>query len=224
MPAPVVVLALWLLFAGTHMALSSLRLRPRLVAAAGERAFLGLYSLVALAIFTALFWFYLDHRHQGALLWATPVGAAGRWAIYALQALAWTMIAAGLAQPSPVVMGLPEERRPKEPRGVQHLTRHPVFMGLGLFGALHLVVNGFASDALFWAGFPIFALIGSAHQDRRKRVTLGEPYRAWCDATPFLPFTGRETARGLREMGPLPTAIGVALAIAFRLLHGPLFH
>jgi len=224
MSAPVAILVLWLLFAGTHMGLSSLRLRPRLVAAAGERAFLGLYSLVALAIFTALFWFYVVHRHQGDLLWSTPIGVAGRWAVYALQAVAWTLIAAGLVQPSPAAMGVPEERRPKEPRGVQRLTRHPVFMGLGLFGALHLVVNGFASDVLFWAGFPVFALVGSAHQDGRKRVTLGEPYRAWCEATPFLPFTGRETARGLREMGMLPIAIGVGLAVVFRLLHGPLFH
>ena len=224
MSAPVVIVALWLLFAATHMGLSSLRLRPRLVAAAGERAFLGVYSLVALGVFTALFWFYIDHRHQGSLLWSPALGRAGLWAIYALQAVAWSMIAAGLAQPSPVAVGLPEERRPKEPRGVQRLTRHPVFMGLGLFGALHLVANGFASDAAFWAGFPLFALVGSAHQDRRKRVTQGEPYRAWCAATPFLPFTGRETARGLREMGPLPIAIGVALAVVFRLLHGPLFH
>ena len=107
---------------------------------------------------------------------------------------------------------------------MQRITRHPVFMGLGLFGALHLVANGFASDAVFWAGFPIFALVGSAHQDQRKRATLGDPYRAWCDATPFLPFAGRETARGLREMGPIPIAIGIALAVVLRLLHGPLFH
>jgi len=224
MSAPVVILALWLLFAATHMGLSSLRLRPRLVEALGERSYLGVYSLVALGVFTALFWFYLAHRHQGALLWTPANGHAGLAAIYLLQAVAWTMVAAGLAQPSPAAMGVPEERRPKEPRGAQRITRHPVFMGLGLFGALHLVANGFASDAVFWAGFPLFALIGSAHQDRRKRVTQGEPYRAWCEATPFLPFTGGETARGVREMGLLPIAIGVALAVGFRLLHGPLFH
>jgi uncharacterized membrane protein len=224
MSAPVVIASLWLLFAATHMGLSSLRLRPRLVTALGEQPFLGAYSLIALAVFTALFWFYIVHRHQGAELWALPLGNAGLAAIYVLQAVAWTLVAAGLVQPSPAVVGLPEERRPSQPRGVQLLTRHPVFMGLGLFGLLHVLVNGFASDAVFWAGFPIFALIGSAHQDRRKLVTQGAAYRAWCAATPFLPFSGRDTARALRELGVLPVAVGIALAVVFRLLHGPLFH
>jgi len=222
--APAVIALLWILFAGSHMALSSLGLRPRLVGAIGERAFLGVYSLVALAIFTALFWFYIAHRHQGALLWALPLGGAGLWAIYALQAAAWSLVAAGLVQPSPVTVGLPEERRPKRAVGVHLLCRHPLFMGLGLFGALHLLVNGFASDAVFWAGFPLFAVIGSRHQDQRKLATQGAAYRAWYDETPFLPFAGRATARGLREMGPVPIAVGVALAAVFRWLHGPLFH
>jgi uncharacterized membrane protein len=97
-------------------------------------------------------------------------------------------------------------------------------MGLGLFGALHLCVMGFASDVAFWAGFPLFAVIGCAHQDRRKLATGGDAYRAWHADTPFLPFTGRATLRGLRETSPLVIAIGVALATGMRLLHAPLFH
>jgi uncharacterized membrane protein len=106
---------------------------------------------------------------------------------------------------------------------VHLLTRHPVFMGAGIFGALHLLGMGFASDVAFWAGFPLFALIGCAHQDRRKLATEGADYRAWHERTPFLPFTGRETLRGLRELSPLAIPIGVALATVLRLLHGPLF-
>ena len=107
---------------------------------------------------------------------------------------------------------------------MQRITRHPVFMGLGLFGALHLVANGFASDAVFWAGFPIFAAIGCAHQDHRKLATQGEAYRRWQAGTAFLPFSGSGTWRGLRELPRLAIPIGVALAIGLRLLHGPLFH
>lgn len=224
MSATFVVVALWLLFAASHMALSSLRWRPRLVAALGERAFVGVYSLVALVLFTALVWFYLEHRHAGALLWAIPLGTAGLWAIYVLQGVTWTLIVAGFMSPSPVTFALPEEQRPREPRGVHLLTRHPALLGFGMLGLLHLPVAGFASDVAFWAGFPLFAVIGCLHQDRRKLVTLGASYRSFHAATPFLPFTGRDTLRGLRELPPLAVGLGVALAAGLRWLHGPLFH
>ncbi len=216
------VLALWALFAGTHAVLSSERLRPRLVARLGEPGFLGVYSLVAFASFVPLVWSYVTARHQGALLWALPVGTAGLWGLYVGQAVAWTLVVAGLVSPSPATVGLPAERRPREPRGVHRVTRHPLFMGVGLAGLLHLPVSGFATDVAFWAGFPLFAWLGCAHQDRRKRVT--QPgYADWIDATPFLPFAGAGTLRGLRELSPLVLVAGVALTVALRLLHGPLF-
>lgn len=221
MSAAGVILGLWVLFALTHMGLSSRAWRPRLVATLGTPAFLGAYSLLAIAIFTALVWFYILHRHEGALLWTPSIGTAGLWVIYVLQGVAWVLVVAGVMTPSPATMGTPEAG---EARGVHLLTRHPVFMGAGLFGALHLFVMGFASDVAFWAGFPLFALIGCAHQDRRKFATGGPAYRAWHARTPFLPFTGRETLRGLRETPPLAIAIGVALATGLRLLHAPLFH
>lgn len=222
MPAWLGVAGLWALFAATHVALSSRSLRPRLAAALGERGFLGAYSLVALATFVPLAWFYLGHRHQGTLLWAPPIGSAGLWALYAGQAVAWTLAVAGLVSPSPATVGLPEERRPREPRGVHRVTRHPLFMGLGLSGLLHLPANGFASDVAFWAGFPLFAVLGCAHQDARKRATQAG-YAEWIAATPFLPFAGAGALRGLRELSPAVVAGGVAVTIALRLLHGPLF-
>jgi uncharacterized membrane protein len=216
------IVALWLLFAATHMGMSSQRLRPRLVASIGERGFLGIYSLLALAIFTALCWLYFANRHAGAQLWAPVVtGPVGLWTLYVLQAVAWVLVVAGNLSPSPASIA-PDPKRGKEPRGVHLLTRHPLFMGVGLFGALHLLVMGFASDVAFFAGFPLFAVAGCAHQDRRKLATLAD-YPAWHAATPFLPFTGRATLRGLRELPPLAIAIGVALTFGLRWLHGPLF-
>ena len=224
MSASAVVVALWILFAATHMGLSSRTLRPRAVAALGARGFAGAYSLIALVVFSALVWFYITHRHAGAQLWSPSPSRVGLWAIYALQAVAWSLVVAGVMTPSPAAFGAPDAAQPKGARGVHLITRHPVFMGAGLFGALHLCVMGFASDIAFWAGFPLFALIGCAHQDRRKLAIEGPAYRAWHERTPFLPFSGRETLRGLRELPRLAIPIGVALAVGLRLLHGPLFH
>lgn len=219
MSVTLAIVGLWLLFAATHMGMSSRTLRPRLVATLGERGFLGVYSLLAIAVFSALVWLYWTHRHQGALVYAPPaLGVAGLWALYALQGVAWTLVVAGNLSPSPAAF-VPESLRAKEPRGVHCITRHPLFMGLGLFGALHLLVMGFGSDVAFWAGFPLFAIAGCWHQDLRKRATLPD-YAAWCAATPFLPFAGRESLRGVRELPLLAIAIGVALTIGLRWAHG----
>ena len=224
MSAAVVVAFFWVLFAVTHIGLSSQTWRPRAVAALGAQGFLGVYSLLALVVFTALVWFYIGHRHQGTELWAPSIAGAGLWAIYALQGVAWSLVVAGVITPSPAAFVVGDAKRPEPARGVHLLTRHPVFMGAGIFGALHLFVMGSASDVAFWAGFPLFALIGCAHQDRRKLATEGADYRAWHERTPFLPFAGRETVRGLRELPRLAIPIGVVLATGLRLLHGPLFH
>ncbi len=219
MSASAAIVALWLVFAATHMGLSSLRLRPRLVATLGEGGFASLYSLVALAVFVPLVWFYVEHRHEGPLLWALPIGPALRWALYVLMGAGVVLMVGGLVEPSPAGL-IPAG---SEVRGLHRLTRHPLFMGVGLMGAVHLLFLGFASDVAFFAGFPLFALLGCAHQDRRKLATGGDAYRSWHAATPFLPFTGRETLRGLRELRPLSLALGVALTFGLRLLHGPLF-
>lgn len=222
MPAWLAITLLWVLFAATHMALSSRAWRPRLAGALGERGYLALYSLVAFATFVPLVWVFVANRHQGALIWAFPIGTAGLWALYVGQAVAWTLVVASFASPSPATVGLPEDRRPREPHGVHRITRHPLFMGVGLAGLLHLPVNGFASDVAFWAGLPLFAVVGCAHQDARKRGTQAG-YAEWVARTPFLPFVGASAERGLRELSPVIVAIGVGATIGLRLLHGPLF-
>jgi uncharacterized membrane protein len=222
MTAAVIVVGLWLLFAGTHMAPSSVRWRPRLVERMGERGFLGLYSAVSFATFVPLVWFYVTHRHAGPVLWTLSLGPIGLWTIYALQAVAWTLVVASVVQPNPASLGMTEARRPHEPHGVQRITRHPMFMGVGLFGLLHLPLLGSASDVAFFAGFPLFAWAGCAHQDRRKRLT--QPgYEQWCRETPFLPFAGAGALRGLRELPVWVPVAGVALTVLLRWLHGPLF-
>lgn len=215
----IAVVLLWLAFAGSHMAFSSLALRPRLVRILGERGFLGLYSLVAFVTFVPLVWIYMANRHTGPLLWGNPLGPVSIWLVHVPMGLAFVLVVAGLAQPSPVALGAPGG----PPRGIHRVTRHALFMGLGVFGALHLIPNGFASDLAFFAGFPLFAIVGCWHQDRRKLKSEGEAFRNFVAHTPFLPFTGRETARGVRELPLWILALGIAVTVGLRWLHTPLF-
>ena len=219
MRATLVIALLWLGFVATHMWPSRVGTRPRLVARLGEGPFLGLYTAVSFAFFVPLVWFYLGHKHAGPTLWSIPLTTPVRWTIYGLMGVALTMAVSGLVRPSPAAL-VPGD---PTPRGMQRITRHPLFMGLGLFGLLHLIPNGSAADVAFFGGFPLFALVGCFHQDRRKLATGAAGFRAFYDATPFLPFTGHDTLRGLRELSPLVVALGTFATLLIRHFHSRWF-
>jgi len=218
MDSALLLVTLWLVFAATHMGMSSLRLRPRLVAALGERGFQGAYSGVALAIFVPLVWVYFANKHAGPHLW-TLGGVPGlRHAMYVGMALCFVLIAGGLARPSPASINAGRA----EARGVLRVTRHPVFMAIGLFGLLHLcVVSVQASELAFFGGFPLFALIGSHHQDVRKLAAGSPEFQRFHAETSLLPNLARVPA-ALRD-DPLPAGIGVAITVALRIFHPTLF-
>jgi uncharacterized membrane protein len=213
------IAGLWVAFAATHMALSSVRLRPRLVAVLGERGFAGAYSLIALGIFVPLVSIYFANKHAGPFLWYLGDGILVRGVQYVGMGAALALVVAGLARPSPASL-VPGRA---EVTGAFRIARHPTFAGIGIFGLAHLFgarVN--ATELAFFAGFPIFAALGSWHQDRRKCATLGEKYARFVAGTPFVPFTGPGLLLGIRESA-VPMAVGVALAVALRTWHGAMF-
>jgi uncharacterized membrane protein len=217
-PAAQVAL-LWLAFAGTHLGLASARVEPALSARLGRQGYLGLYSLVALALFVPLCWVYFTNRHAGEWLWVVPATGPLRLVLYAVLLLAFVLIVAALVRPSPAAL-VPGDATP---RGVYLLTRHPMMTGLSLVGLAHALPNGSAADLAFFGGLALFPLIGAWHQDRRKLAAADERFRAFHAATPFFLGTGRETLRGLREL-PLAALLGgLAAGLGARWLHGSLW-
>lgn len=213
------IVIFWVLFAGSHILLSSSRLRRRLVGVLGDQGFQGVYSLVALSTFVPLCWLYAGAKHSGPQLWYLGYMPAVRWIGYLGMGVALALVVAGMMKPSPA-SAFPGKN---EVSGVHRVTRHPVFMGIGLFGLVHLLVaNVSLAELCFFSGFPIFALLGNWHQDARKLVLLGEDYQRFHAHTPFLPFTGSGTLQGLREMA-LPVSIAVGVAVLLRFLHPILF-
>jgi uncharacterized membrane protein len=227
MSATAMICVLWLAFAVTHMGMSSLGLRPRIVDKVGERGFVGLYSIVALAIFIPLVSVYWNNKHSGPILWSLG-GSPPLMAVqYALMVLAILLLVAGIVAGSPaaMTMGDPkaEPAEPSAPGGVHLIARHALFMALALFGFSHMLVNGFASDVAFFGGFVVFSVVGSIDQDRRKLVTLGESYKVFVEGTPFWPLTGRHSLRALREISPVVLIVGLLIAVALRYFHLQLF-
>lgn len=210
---------LWIGFAGTHLGLSSLAVRQAVIGRIGERAFQGLYSLVALAFFIPLVTTYFGNKHAGAWLWSLPRGGALHGVMYLGMSLAFILLVASLVRPSPalVVPGDPA------PAGVYRITRHPMFMAFAIFALMHLLPNGSTADVAFFGGFVIFSVVGAWHQDRRK-LALGAPgFRHFHESTPFIPFSGADTVRGLRELPPLVIGLGLAATIVVRHFHASWF-
>ncbi|MFQ5417594.1 MAG: NnrU family protein [Myxococcota bacterium] len=219
MAATAAILGLWAAFGATHMGLSNSRLRPALVERLGEKGFVAVYSLIALATFIPLVSVYFGAKHSGPKLWYLGGIPGARWLAYAGIGVAFAMMVAGLVRSSPSSL-VPGEANPT---GVFRITRHPVFMGVGLLGLLHLlVVPIHAAELAFFGGLPFFSVIGCHHQDRRKLVSLGEGFRSFHDRTPFLPGTRRGALRGVAEQ-PIPMLIGLAVAAVLRHYHSSLF-
>lgn len=213
----------WLAFVGTHMALSSLRVRQRLIAKLGEKPFIGLYSLVAFATFIPLVSAYLGSRHADGLLWNVIAVPGVRHIAMLLAALGIALIFAAVIQPSPALVGM---KGATASRGLTRITRHPLFMGIALWALAHLLVNGFATDLLFFGGLLAFSLIGAAHQDARKRITDPDRLGRFFSETSFWPFGAILSARNRIVWGELPwiaLAIGAAAAIGIYALHSWLF-
>jgi uncharacterized membrane protein len=225
MSAVLALLGLWLAFAGTHVLLSGPALRPRLIGRIGERAFLGLYSLVALATFVPLVRVFAAHRHAGPLLWTTfgPPDVA-RALNYLLMGAAFVLLAGSLLPGSAPPSSMQARGRPTV-RGLTRITRHPMLSAFGLFGVAHLLVNGSLGDAVFFGGFPLFTWVGSRHQDARKVHDLPD-YDAVVSTTSVIPFAAVVSGRQRLEAADFPllaTLIGVALTVLVRLYHQRLF-
>jgi uncharacterized membrane protein len=190
----------------------------------GEGAYLGLYSVVAFATFVPLVMAYLRGIHGGAMLWNLRAIPAVHYVALVVSWIAFTMALAALVQPSPASMG---PRATTRARGLTRITRHPLFMNIGIWGLAHCVLNGFVNDVLFFGGVFLVGLLGCMHQDARKQVTEKGVLDEFYAETSLLPFVAIATGRGKLVLSELPwigLAAGGAISVAIYLMHDRMFH
>ena len=221
---PVVLIGFWsAAFLISHFVLSSDPIRSRIVAAVGDRPFLGIYSAVALATFIPMCLEFALHKHAGAMLWYLRDVPALRFLVSLIMLAALILLTAGLMTPSPAGMA-PVKKF--EPRAELKLTRHPAFVAFSLFGLAHMLMNGWIGDLLFFANFPILGILGGMHQDARKKRMLGEPYRRFAAATSFFPGAAIISGRQRWTAADTPwraIAVGIVATIVLVALHPMLF-
>jgi len=221
---PVAEIALWTgLFIGTHFLLSAEPIRAKLVDLIGAQPFRGIYSLVAIGTFIPMVVAFAHHKHAGAMLWNLRAYPAVRALTWLLMFAALIFLVAGLINPNPAAIGAPSRNRPS---GILKITRHPSFVAFISFGLAHLLMNGWAGDVIFFAGFVVLGVVGGLHQDQRKLREIGAPYREFLAATSFFPGRALMERRVKWSRGDMPwtaVAIGVAVTIALVTFHSVMF-
>lgn len=210
-------------FAATHMGLSSIRVRPRLVATLGETAYLGLYSLVSFATFVPIVMAWIKDIHGGGLLWNLRTVPGVSEAGLVVSFLCFTLAIASLFQPGPVAVG-PRVRT--RAYGITRITRHPLFMNVGVWAFAHVLLNGFVNDVLFFGGIALVGLFGCMHQDARKKITEKGTLDEYFAETSLVPFAAIASGRGRFVASELPwlgMMIGAAISLAIYVYHTEMF-
>ena len=187
-------------FVGTHFLLSH-PLRGPLARAMGERAFQGVYSLIALITFGAMIYFYRVCGREPPL-W--DAGQAG-WIAGTVLMLIGSILFVGSFVGNPALPGVRMSRGFK-PSGVFAITRHPMMCGFALWAIVHLMVLAMPKALVFDGALILLALAGAAGQDRKKAGLMGERWHEWTAQTAFIPFT-----RGVANPGAIALVGGTLL-------------
>lgn len=209
------------LFVGSHLALSH-PLRVGLASRLGERGFLIVYSIVALATFVLLVQAFRGMPPEPPL-WAVddPLWMLATVLVLFASILFMGSLIGNPALPDPNAAAAAQGA----PRGVFAITRHPMMWGFALWALAHALVVPTPAQIVLSATIAFLALVGSAGQDAKKARLMGDAWRHWAARTSFVPF-GRQVARATPWGDTIPRGHalfgGVALWIAATWAHGAL--
>jgi len=209
-----------LVFLATHF-VPATPLRAALVRAIGERAYLAVYSIVALAGIIWMVWAY--NRAPLQPLWQV---SAFRLVPLVVMPFSLILIAAGLMGRNPTAVGQGSALKASEPaRGMIRVTRHPFMWGVILWALAHILARGDVASLVFFGGFFVLAALGGALIDGRK-AALGEDWKRFADVTsnvPFAAIAGGRNRFDLGEIGWKRIGAGLALYVILLAAHPYLF-
>jgi len=206
-------------FVGAHF-VSSTPVRGAIAGATSERAYLGLYSLVALG---TLIW--MVHAYLRAPV--EPLWPGLRLIPAVIMPFAFILLVGGLLQKNPTAVGQAKFLAQEDPaRGLLRVTRHPVMWAIILWSGAHLLARGDLKSLVFFGGFLLLAALGTRLIDSRKAREAGAAWTRFSALTSNIPFAAIAQGRNrfdLGEIGLVKIVFGLILYGGFLLAHGWLF-
>lgn len=202
------------LFVAAHVLPARLGLRPRAVAAIGERSYLILYSAVSLALLA-----WLVAAATGAPivpLW--PTSLFFYHVALALMLPASMLLVGGMIAPNPLSISFGAGGYDPERPGLAGVTRHPLLWGFALWAVTHILANGELVPLIMFGFFALMAFGGMAILDRRKRRQLGARWTELAASTSVLPFAAWTRNRRARRWRAAELAVTLFGGVAFYLL------
>ena len=208
-------------FLVTHF-LPSTPLRSGLVAALGEKAYLGVYTLIAFASLGWMIWAYVKAPYER--LWAGDEFKV--WALLLMPFALVSVVVGGMTRNPTAVRQEQALKSFGDPRGILRITRHPLMWGIALWATVHIIARGDTASVIFFGAMLLLAVLGTILIDARKSRTLGSDWAKFASATSNFPFVailqGRNQFR-FEEIGWRRVLIGLAVYFVFIFLHPFLF-
>lgn len=172
-----------LLWVGLHVGIAGTRARAALVARLGEGGFRGAFSLASAVSITLL---VLAWRNaETAPLWVAP--RALGWLLVVAMLLAFILFAGSLMTRNATSLGQ-EASLSSEPRGMLRITRHPMLLAFGLWGAVHVIGNGDSASLVFFGAFLLTAALGIPSLDAKVAARNPAAWRRFAARTSVIPF------------------------------------
>ena len=204
-----------------HFGISSTPLRPVLIQRLGEKAYLGLYSVAALAAFVWLVMSWSAAPYQP--LWDATT--FWRHLPYGGVLMSCILLVGGLTTANPSMAGKPLTEAYDgdwQPKGILSVTRHPVMWAIGIWALVHLGANGDLAAVIFFGSIALLALGGTVSIDRRKDAQAPGPWRAIRARTSNIPclaiISGRAKPK-LSDIAGVPLFGGIGLYVLLIRLH-----
>lgn len=206
-------------FLATHF-VPSTPLRQAIVRSTGEKAYLGLYTLVAFATIGWMIYAYNRAPIQ-------PLWPGLRLLPAIVMPFTFILVVCGVASRNPTAVGQDKTLKGEEAaRGILRVTRHPVQWGILLWAAAHVLARGDLKALIFFGGFALLSALGMVLIDSRKARSLGENWKRFARATSNVPFVAIAQGRNRfdpAEIGFGKPLAGLALYVVFLLAHAWLF-
>lgn len=208
---------LGLLFLAIH-AIPATSLRARAIAAMGEGAYLGLFSLLSLVIFVA--WAYaFGTAPYDPPLWVVPDWWS--WLKALLILFAFLLFIGAVTAPNPTTPNAGHLLdRPDIATGIMAITRQPMMWAFAIWGLTHLFSQPNLRGLFFFGIFAATAIGGAFLQEQRKAANYGESWRRFTESTSFVPFAAILQGRARLSLAKIGWwRIGLAVILWALILH-----